>query len=115
MPVIYSQLLSIPDAEEAVIKIWRILEEYDMPSPGMTFIFRGNSRVKIALRVDDSVDAQILILLLTAVDSAAAHLYPVRREIQLPRCPRTFRSGIPSRFLRLNNDRRRPHTALRLC
>jgi hypothetical protein len=46
MPVIKFHLLSIPDAEDAIAETWNILEEKDIPSPGMTFTFRGSSRVK---------------------------------------------------------------------
>jgi hypothetical protein len=66
MPIIYFHILSIPDAEEAIAETWHILEEYGIPSPDMTFTFRGTSQVKIALRVDDPVDAQTLMLRLAS-------------------------------------------------
>jgi hypothetical protein len=69
MTVIYFRLLSIPDAEDAVVETWSVVEEYGIPSPGMTFVFRGSSRVKIALRVDDPVDAQTLMLRLASLGS----------------------------------------------
>ena len=82
MPVIHFQLLSISDAEEAVVEIWRILEEYNLPSPAMTCMFRGSSRVKIALRVDNVMDAQTLMVLLGATGWDAEQLHGARREMR---------------------------------
>jgi hypothetical protein len=82
MPVIHFQLLSISDAEEAVVEIWRILEEYNIPSPAMTCMCRGSSRVKIALRVDNVMDAQTLMVLLGATGWDAEQLHGARREMQ---------------------------------
>jgi hypothetical protein len=62
MPVIYFHLLSVLEAEDAIAETWNILEEYNIPSPGMTFTFRASSLVTIALRVDDPADAQTLML-----------------------------------------------------
>jgi hypothetical protein len=119
MPVIYSQLLSMSDAEEAVVEIWCILEEHDLPSPGMTFTFCGSSGVKIALSVDDSADAHTLKLLSASVNSAVEPLHWVRGEVHRIRCPHILRSVVSSRFLRAGNDRSRrlhgPSPLLKSC
>jgi hypothetical protein len=117
MPVIYFRLLSIPDAEDAIAETWNVLEEYDIPSPGMTFTFRGRSRIKIALRVDDPVAAQTLMLRLTPWVPSQTGGMELRQEIQPTRCPDVRLSNVASsRFLDLSHDRHRPpHTAIRLA
>ena len=92
MPAIHFQLLSISDAEEAVVEIWRILEEYNLPSPAMTCMCHGSSRVKIALRVDNVMDAQTLMVLLGATGWDAEQLHGARREMQPTRYPHVLRS-----------------------
>ncbi len=100
MPVIYFHVLSIPDAEDAIAETWSVLEEYDIPSPGMTFTFRGSSRVKIALRVDDPVDAQTLMLRLAPLGSVVDRWHGAPPEMQLTRCPHVPLSSVASsRFL----------------
>ena len=90
MPVIHFQLLSISDAEEAVVEIWRILEEYNLPSPGLTCMCRGSSRVKIALRVDNVMDAQTLVLLLGATGWDVEQLHGACREMRPTRQTSVF-------------------------
>jgi hypothetical protein len=115
MPVIYFRLLSIPDAEDAIAETWNILEEYDIPSPGMTFTFRGRSRIKIALRVDDPVTAQTLMLRLAPWVPSQTGGMALRQEIQPTRCPHVRLSDVASsRFSNSSSDRhRRSHTAIR--
>src|SRR5882762_618745 len=114
MPEIYFHALSISDAEDAIAETWIILEEYDIPSPGMTFTFRGSSRVRIALRVDDPVDAQTLMLRLALLGSVAGRRYGAPPKIQATRCPHVLLSSVgSSRFFRSGHDRhRRSNTAI---
>lgn len=116
MPVIYFDLLSIPDAEDAIAETWNILEEYDIPSPGMTVTFRGNSRVNIALRVDDPVDAQILVRRLAPLGSVAGRRHGASQEMLPTKCPHVHLLSVASsRFLNSSRDRDRwPHSAIRL-
>ena len=113
MPVIDFQLLLIPDAEDAVVETWSVLEEYGIPSPDIMFMFRGSSRVKIALRVDNPVDAQTLMLRLASLGAVVDQRHAL---VQPMRCPHVLRSSAaPSPFLRSSHNRhRRPHTAIRL-
>jgi hypothetical protein len=114
MPIIDFHMLSIPDAEEAIAETWRILEECGIPSPDMTFSFRGSSRVKIALRVDDPVDAQTLILRLAPLAALVDRRDGAPPKMQPTRFPHALLSSVaPSRFLRTGHDRhRRPHSAI---
>jgi hypothetical protein len=101
MPIIYFRLLSIEEAEEAIAETWRVLEEYEIPSPGMTFTFRGSSRVKIALRVDDAVNAQTLMLRLAPLGAVMDRWHSAPAKVQPTRFPQVFRSSIaPSRVPR---------------
>jgi hypothetical protein len=113
MPVIHFQLLSISDAEEAVVEIWRILEEYNIPSPAMTCMCRGSSQVKIALRVDNVMDAQTLMVLLGATGWDAEQLHGARREMQSTRCPHGLGSRRTTRRGRSPTRRRRPSSSIR--
>ncbi len=107
MPIIYFHLLSIPDAEDAIAEAWNILEEYDIPSPGMTFTFRGSSRVNVALRIDDPVDAQSLTLRLAPwVLSQTGGVAPPK-EMQPTRSPHAHLSGASSSLLSSSHDRYR--------
>ncbi len=114
MPTIYFHLLSIPDAEDAIAEAWNILEEYDIPSPSMTFTFRSSSRVNIALGVDDPVDAQTLMLRLARWISSQTAGMVLPEEKQPTRSPHVSLSSVASsRFLNSGHDRhRRPHPAL---
>lgn len=115
MPIIYFHILSIPNAEEAIAETWRILEEYGIPSPKMTFTFRGSSRVKIALRVDDPVDARTLMLRLAPLGALVDRWHGALPKMQPTRFPPVLLSDVASsRFLRSGHDRhRRPHSAVR--
>jgi hypothetical protein len=90
MPVIKFHVLSIPDAEEAIAETWRILVENDIPSPAMTFTFRGSSRVNITLRVDDPVDARTLMLRLAPWARWQTGGRALLQEMQPTRDARTF-------------------------
>jgi hypothetical protein len=116
MPAIYFHLLSIPDAEDAIAETWNILEEYDIPSPGMTVTFRGDSRVNIALHVDDPVDAQILVLRLAQLGSVAGRRHGASQEMLPTRCPHVHLLSVaPSRSLNSSHDHHRwPLTAILL-
>jgi hypothetical protein len=116
MPVIYFELLSIPDAEDAIAETWSVLEEYDIPSPGMTVTFRGSSRVNIALRVDDPTDAQTLMLRLAPWIPSQTGVVALPQEIQPTTCPHVRLSTVASaRSLNSSHDQHRtPHTPIRL-
>src|SRR5258708_39690341 len=96
MPVIYFRLLSIPDAEDAIAETWNILEEYDIASPGMTFTFRGRSRIKIALRVDDPETAQTLMLRQAPWVPSQTGGIMLRQEIQATKRPHGHLSDVAS-------------------
>ncbi len=115
MPLIHFHLLSIPDAEDAIAEAWNILEEYDIPSPGMTVTFRGSLRVNIALRVDDALDAQTLMLRLAPWAPSQTGGMTPSQELEATGRPRVSVSSVASsRFLNLSQDRhRRPRTARR--
>jgi hypothetical protein len=98
MKVIYFKLLSIPDAEDAIAETWSILEEYDIPSPKLTFTFRGTSQVKIALRVDDPVDAQTVMLRLAPLGSVVERWHGASAEVKLTRCPHVRPSSVARPF-----------------
>jgi hypothetical protein len=101
MPIIYFRVLSIGDAEEAVAETWRVLEEYEIPSPSMMFTFHGRSGVKIALRVDDAVNAQTLMLRLSPLGAVVDRQHGAPAKVQPMRFPQVFRSSIaPSRVPR---------------
>jgi hypothetical protein len=87
MKVIYFNLMSIPDAEDAIAETWNILEEYDIPSPKLTFIFCGRSQVNIALRVDDPVDAETMMLRLAPLGSVVDGWHGASPEVKLTRYP----------------------------
>jgi hypothetical protein len=52
--------LSICEAEEVVVDIWKCLEEYDFPVPRLTFDFHDAATVSIVLEVEEPVSAVIM-------------------------------------------------------
>lgn len=61
MTVIQLQLRSMAAAEQSIAEIWTCLEEYDIPSPAVSFKFHDRGRVTIAMRIDDSVAANTVV------------------------------------------------------
>jgi len=117
MPVLYFHVLSLRDAEDAVAETWSTLEEYGIPSPRMTCTFRGGSRVKISLRVDDPVDMQTLTLRLAQwVQSQTGGTAPARETLptQCPHVP-VPSAASPRSLVAAHDRRRRSQTAARLC
>jgi hypothetical protein len=116
MAVIVFNVLTIGDAEEAIAETWRVLEEYGIPSPEMTFSFRGRSRVKIALRVDDPVDALTLMPRLAPLGAVVPRSPGVPPKMQPRRSLRALISSVGSaRCLRSSHHgQRRPYSTLRL-
>jgi hypothetical protein len=115
MPTIYLQLRSMSDAEDAIVETWAMVEEYDLPSPGMTFSFRGRSRMNIALSIDDPVAAHTLTLRLVGWAPSKTGGMAAPLEMPAMKCSRLRLSSLaPSRFLNPSHDRhRRPHAAIR--
>jgi hypothetical protein len=62
--------LSMREAEEALVEVWRCLEEYDIPAPRMIFTFEGAARVNIRLDVGEPVWADLIRWRLTSVSGA---------------------------------------------
>jgi hypothetical protein len=60
MAVIHLRQLSIVQAERCMAEIWTCLEEYDIPSPEMSFEFRDALRTDIRMRIEDPVSADTL-------------------------------------------------------
>jgi hypothetical protein len=112
MAFIHFDVMSMADAEEAIAETWRFLEQYDIPSPDMTFAFRGRSRVKITLRFDDPADAETMMLHLFPLGEVAGQWRAVPPKMQPTR---VLLSGVASSDLRGSRyDRRRPNSPLRL-
>jgi hypothetical protein len=57
-------LLSMTEAEVALVELWTRAEEYNVGSARVTFSFSGSGLVGIALDTDDSVAAQRMALTL---------------------------------------------------
>ena len=52
--------LSMREAEEVVVEIWKCLEEYGFPVPHLIFDFHDAATVSIALEVEEPVSAVIM-------------------------------------------------------
>jgi hypothetical protein len=52
--------LPLPEMEEAIVEIWKCVEEYQMPSPKLKFDFQGDTAASMALHVEDRVSFAIL-------------------------------------------------------
>ena len=52
--------LSISEGEEAIVEIWKCLEEYDLPTPRMTISFLGGKGIIIRLDIEDPLWAIVL-------------------------------------------------------
>lgn len=86
MAVINFHLASAAEAEDAIADIWVCLEEYGIPSPGLTFSFPDASCVSIALRVDDAVAARLLMLRLGNWLTLRSRRLGDALEIEAARC-----------------------------
>ena len=53
MPPIRFNRLSLLEAEEVIVEIWKCLEEYQLPSPKLEFTFHTGETVAMAIRIDD--------------------------------------------------------------
>jgi hypothetical protein len=62
--------LSMREAEEVLVEIWRCLEEYDIPAPRMKFGFEGPARVNIRLELEEPVWAAIVTWRLPSLSGA---------------------------------------------
>jgi len=52
--------LSLAEAEDVIAEIWKCLEEHDLQSPRMTFVFRRDGRVNINCRFEDALGAALI-------------------------------------------------------
>jgi hypothetical protein len=52
--------LSMPDAEEVIVALWNCFEEYEVPSPAMTFGFRRGARATVQVHIEDAALADIV-------------------------------------------------------
>lgn len=66
MSVIQFQQLSMAEAERCVAEIWTCLEEYDIPSPALSFEFCDRLRTNIRMHIDDPVAANTMLSRLSA-------------------------------------------------
>ena len=60
MLTIQLRYLPLREIEEAIVEIWRCVEEYRMPSPDLRFDFQGETTASVALHVEDRVLFAIL-------------------------------------------------------
>ena len=61
MTVVQFQLRSMAAAEQSIAEIWTCLEEYDIPSPAVSFKFHDSERVTVTMHIDDSVAANTVL------------------------------------------------------
>ena len=59
MIIIEFRDLSMPDAEEVIVALWNCFEEYDVPSPAMTFDFH-RARATVRVHIGDDTLADIV-------------------------------------------------------
>jgi hypothetical protein len=52
--------LSMPEAEEVIAALWCCFEEYDVPSPAMTFKFYGGARASVQVHMEDAAVAKVV-------------------------------------------------------
>jgi hypothetical protein len=52
--------LSMPEAEEVIAALWCCFEEYDVPSPAMTFKFHGGARASVLVHIKDAAVAKVV-------------------------------------------------------
>ena|SRR6185312_10963887 len=52
--------LSMPEAEEVIAALWCCFEEYDVPSPAMTFKFHGGARASVRMHIEDTAVAKVV-------------------------------------------------------
>jgi hypothetical protein len=52
--------LSMPEAEEVIAALWCCFEEYDVPSPAMTFKFHGGERASVRMRIESADVAKVV-------------------------------------------------------
>lgn len=89
MAVIQFQQLSMAEAEQCVAEIWTCLEEYQIPSPTMSFEFHGPRWTSITVNIEDPIAADTMLTRLSRwietengaaplsfVLAAAAHVAP---------------------------------------
>jgi hypothetical protein len=60
MPPIRFNRLSLLDAEEVIVEIWKCLEEYELPSPKLEFTFHTGETVTVAVRIADRAARAII-------------------------------------------------------
>lgn len=65
MTVIEFRRLSMPEAEEVIVALWSCFEEYDAPSPRMTFEFHGRAGVTMWLHIEDPALADVVAIFLS--------------------------------------------------
>jgi hypothetical protein len=52
--------LSMPEAEEVIAALWCCFEEYDIPSPAMTFRFYGGAMAGVEVHMEDAAVAKVV-------------------------------------------------------
>jgi hypothetical protein len=52
--------LSMPEAEEVIVALWCCFEEYDVPSPSVTFKFYRGARASVQVHIQDAALAQVV-------------------------------------------------------
>jgi hypothetical protein len=60
MVIMQLSCLPLREIEQALVEIWQCVEEYRMPSPGLTFDFLGETMASMTLRIEDGVLFEIL-------------------------------------------------------
>jgi hypothetical protein len=80
--------LSMPEAEEVIAALWCCFEEYDVPSPAMTFEFYGTARASVQVHMEDAAVAKVVARFLSdwniARHSNASIPIPSRQSILRP-------------------------------
>ena len=65
MTVIEFRRLCMPEAEEVIVALWSCFEEYDVPSPRMTFEFHGLAGVTMWLHIENPALADVVAIFLS--------------------------------------------------
>jgi hypothetical protein len=95
MPPIRFNRLSLLEAEEVIVEIWKCLDEYQLPSPKLEFIFHTGETVTMAVRIADRaaraiVSARLSLLFFLGADERKENIPSMR--VAAYRCRRTPRA-----------------------
>ena len=88
-------LLSMPEAEEAVVALWNCFEKYNIPSPAMTFEFHSDAAASLRVYIEDAALADVVTKFLSNwnVAQRGGGATPIARRRSKPRTRRV--SGHP--------------------